>query len=109
MVIILLIANVRRKFSQSLLELRSVGWLLLILGMFFIAGATLSGLWAITTGPISLVSVFRGFQSVFVLIYAAFLSIWLPRILKEEVSKSVLGIKFAAIFLMMIGLYLIQR
>jgi len=81
----------------------------LIVGMFFTAGASLTGLWAITTGPISLVSVFRGFQSVFVLIYALFLSIWLPKILKEEVSKGVLGVKFVAIILMMIGLYLIYQ
>ena len=109
LIIILVVANVRSNVSNSLLSLKSAGWLLLIVGMFFTAGASLTGLWAITTGPISLVSVFRGFQSVFVLIYALFLSIWLPKILKEEVSKGVLGVKFVAIILMMIGLYLIYQ
>jgi len=59
--------------------------------------------------PVSLISVFRGFQSVFVLIYAILFSIWLPKILKEELNKRILGIKAIAIFLMVISLYLIYK
>ena len=108
LVIILVLANVRKRFSKGLSNLKLEGWMLLVLGMFFIALASLSGLWALTTAPVSLHSVFRGFQSVFVLIYAVVLSIWLPKILREEIGKGVLAIKIASITLMLVGLYLIS-
>ena len=108
-ILLLLISDYRGKFVRSLSGLNPSGWTLLILGKFFVAIATLSGFWALTTGPVSLISVFRGFQSVFVLIYAILFSIWLPKILKEELSKSTLGIKAIAILLMMSGLYLIYK
>lgn len=108
LIIISVSATIRSRFSTSLLNLNSVGWMLLTLGMFFIAVASLSGLWALTTAPVSLHSVFRGFQSVFVLIYAVVLSIWLPKILKEEIGKGVLTLKIASITLMLTGLYFIS-
>ena len=108
-ILLLFIVNFRDRFAKGLSNLKPVGWTLLILSMFFIATASLSGFWALTSGPVSLISVLRGFQSVFVLIYAVLFSIWLPKILKEELSKSVLGIKSIAIFLMVIGLYLIYK
>lgn len=108
-ILLLFISNFRNKFVRSLSNLKLAGWTLLILAMFFVATASLSGFWALTTGPVSLISVFRGFQSVFVLIYAILFSIWLPKILKEELNKRILGMKALAIFLMVIGLYLIYK
>lgn len=108
-ILLLLISNFRNRFTRNLSNLKPVGWTLIILAMLFIATASLSGLWALTSGPVSLISVFRGFQSVFVLIYAVLLSIWLPKMLKEELNKRILGIKAIAIFLMVIGLYLIYK
>ena len=105
--LLLLIPSSRRKLTKSLSDLKPTGWILVMLGMFFVTTASLSGLWALTIGPVTLVSVFRGFQSLFVLVYAVLLSIWLPKILKEELSKSVIGIKVVAILLMSVGLYLI--
>ena len=107
LVLILLIASIRDRVIKGFSNLEPVGWRLLIIGMIFIAVASLSGLWALTTGPVSLVSVLRGFQSVFVLIYAIVLSVWLPRILKEEIGKGILTLKIASITLMLIGLYFI--
>lgn len=109
LILLLLISNFRNRFTRSLSDLKPAGWTLLILTMFFVASASLSGFWALTSGPVSLISVFRGFQSVFVLVYAVLFSIWLPKMLKEELNKSVLGIKAIAIFLMVIGLYLIYK
>lgn len=107
--LLLLVPNFRSRFTRSLSNLKVAGWTLLILAMFFVAMASLSGFWALTSGPVSLISVFRGFQSVFVLIYVVLFSVWLPKILKEELSKSILGIKAIAISLMGIGLYLIYK
>ncbi len=108
-ILLLLISDFRGRFVRSLSNLKLVGWVLLILAMFFVATASLSGFWALTSGPVSLISGFRGFQSVFVLIYAILFSIWLPKILKEELNKSTLGIKAIAILLMVIGIYLIYK
>jgi len=108
-ILLLLITNFRNLFTKSLSDLKPVGWVLVILTMFFATTASLSGFWALTSGSASLISVLRGFQSLFVLIYAVIFSIWLPKILKEELSKSVLGIKAMGIFIMMIGLYLIYK
>ena len=108
-ILLLLISNFRDRFTRNLSDLKPAGWTLLVLAKFFVATASLSGFWALTSGPVTLISVLRGFQSIFVLIYAVLFSIWLPKILKEELSKSVLGIKAIAIFLMVIGLYLIYK
>lgn len=106
-ILFLFVANFRSRFTRSLSNLKLAGWILLIFGMFFVATASLSGFWALTSGPVSLISVFRGFQSVFVLIYAVLFSIWLPRILKEELAGGVLLTKIIAIALMILGLYFI--
>lgn len=108
-IMFLLIPSLKNSFLKNISNLNPVGWALLILGMIIVSAASLSGYWALITGPVTLISVLRGFQSVFVLIFAVLLSIWLPKILKEELSKSVLGIKIVAIFLMFLGLYLIYQ
>ncbi len=107
LVLILLVVSIRNRVFKGFSNLKSVGWRLLIIGMVFTAAASLSGLWAITNGPVSLVSVLRGFQSIFVLIYAIVLSVWLPKILREEIGKGVLILKIASITLMLIGIYFI--
>lgn len=107
LVLLLLISKFRNRFTKSISNVKQAGWVLLILSMLLVAGASLSGFWALTSGPVTLISVLRGFQSVFVLIYAIFLSIWLPKILKEELAGGVLLTKVIAIFLMIFGLYFI--
>jgi len=107
LVIISILPKIRNRFIKNLSSLKSMGWMLLGSAVILVTIASLSGLWAITGGPVSLVSVMRGFQSIFTLIYAVFLSIWLPKILKEELGAQNLGLKLAAILLMVAGLYLI--
>ncbi|MBI2107823.1 EamA family transporter [Candidatus Woesearchaeota archaeon] len=62
---------------------------------------------AILLGPVSLVSVFVGFQSLFVLVIAAFLSVKLPMFIKESLDLKTMGAKTIAIMIMMAGLYLL--
>ncbi len=57
--------------------------------------------------PASLVSVFQGFQPLFLLIEGITLSLWLPKIIKELVSAKTIGIKLTATLGIFIGLYLI--
>jgi len=55
----------------------------------------------------SIVNVLSGFQPFFVLVFGIILSIWYPKILKEEVSKKVLFQKIMSIVFMFLGLYFI--
>lgn len=61
---------------------------------------------ALSLGPVSLVSTFTGLQPFFVLVYVVFLSIFLPRILKEEIGKQTILLKFLAVILIFLGTYL---
>ena len=97
----------RNSFTREFSNLNIKGWLIVGLAAIFIAGAYLSGLWAFRTGSVSLISVLRGFQSIFVFIFSLTLSIWLPKILKEELTSGVLLTKVIAISLMLAGLFLI--
>lgn len=97
----------RNSFTREFSNLNITGWLIVGLASVFIAGAYLSGLWAFRTGSASLISVLRGFQSIFVFIFSLVLSIWLPKILKEELSGGALLTKVIAISLMLVGLFFI--
>lgn len=62
---------------------------------------------AAASGYITLVESLASTQSFFVLLLTVFLSIFYPKILKEEIGKSTVLIKFIAIILMFIGVILI--
>ena len=62
---------------------------------------------AVAAGAASIVSVLSSFQSVFVLIMAIFISIWFPKILKEELTSSTIALKIISIILITIGLWMV--
>ncbi len=62
---------------------------------------------ALSLAPASLVSSLMSTQPFFVLLYATLLSVYAPRILKEEISGQILLLKFIAIVMMSAGGYLI--
>ena len=62
---------------------------------------------ALLLGPVTLVTVFISFQSLFVLIIATLLSIKYPLFIKEAIDVKTLSIKLIAIALMAVGLYLL--
>ncbi len=63
-----------------------------------------SAYFALSLIPASIVSLLGGSQPVFVLLYGIILSLWFPKILKEVISKKVLGQKIFSIILIFIGL-----
>ena len=63
---------------------------------------------AISLGPVTLVSVFISFQSLFVLLIATFLSLKFPLFVKESIDIKTIGIKLVAIALMAFGLFLLS-
>jgi drug/metabolite transporter (DMT)-like permease len=72
----------------------------------YVAG-TLCSLVALSLVNASLASSLFGLQPFFVFFYTLFLSIFLPRILKEEINRSIVSLKISAIALMLIGTWLV--
>lgn len=58
--------------------------------------------------PVALVSVIGSTQPLFVMIYGIILSVWFPHIVKEDIQKSTILVKLAAIILIIIGVSTVQ-
>ncbi|MFH0977794.1 MAG: EamA family transporter [Candidatus Woesearchaeota archaeon] len=67
----------------------------------------IAGSFAVALGSPSIVSALGGFQPLFVLVFAVLLSLWLPKVLKEELAPGTLAMKLLAILLMFAGLWLV--
>ncbi|PIP29612.1 hypothetical protein COX27_00485 [Candidatus Kuenenbacteria bacterium CG23_combo_of_CG06-09_8_20_14_all_36_9] len=63
--------------------------------------------YAIFLGSVTLVQALQGIQYVFIFIFAVLLTTFLPKIIKEEMTKEILMQKIIAIILIIIGLYFI--
>lgn len=74
--------------------------------IIFFFGALLITL-ALVTGPATLVNSLSNLQPFFVFLFAIVLSLFFPRILKEETKGSVLVMKIIAMVLMFVGVLLI--
>lgn len=70
------------------------------------AGVVFSYL-AIQRAPVSLVTLFEGFEPLFVILFISALSIFFPHLLKEVIDKKTITIKILSALLMLLGLYLI--
>ncbi len=97
----------REKYQS---EFKSINWRLIFI-VIFIAICSRFGLFlntrAISLGPVSLVSALEGFQTIFVFIIAALLTIFVPRIMKEEFDRKNLVLKLVALVLMLGGIGLL--
>jgi uncharacterized membrane protein len=80
---------------------------LVFIGEFFSASATISFFIAMSLGYVSLTSAIESLYSFFVFIFVIILSLFLPKILKEDISKQNILLKLMAIALIFIGTYLI--
>ena len=99
--------KLRTRFTKEFSNLPPKGLLIIVLGITLIALAYFTSFLAFSTGLVSIISVLRGFQSLFVLIFSIALSLWFPKILKEELAGKVLLTKILAIAVMLVGLYFI--
>lgn len=62
------------------------------------------GAYATTLAPIALVGVLSSTQPFFVFLFAVILSIWFPRIIKEDLSRKVVLTKLVAMLVMFVGI-----
>ena len=68
---------------------------------------TICSLLAMSLGYASLVSTLGGLQHFFVFIYMLVVSLFVPHVLKEEISRNVVALKMFAIVLMFVGTWLL--
>jgi drug/metabolite transporter (DMT)-like permease len=96
---------IRKDFSVFIKKIRPVG-LVSSSEVFNIAGLLFTTI-AYSVSFVGLVKALASTQDFFVLFFAVIISIFYPKILKEEINKSVLIFKIIAIILIFIGAYLI--
>jgi len=63
---------------------------------------------ALQRGPVSLVAIVSTFETIFVFIFSIILSIFIPKIIKEDINRKTIGTKIVSILLMIAGLCLIS-
>jgi len=99
----------KQKFRKSFVELARGSWHLVLTTNLLGAAFDVAVIYAISLGPISLISPLLQTQGMFLLAYTVLVARFFPGILKEEVGLKVTGIKFLAILLILAGVYLIGR
>lgn len=97
----------RKSFFTENLKLPSKTWVIMTGNQSITIIAELSASLAFSLAPVALVSVITGTQPLFTLIFAIIVSKFFPHILKEDITKGTLGLKFSSIFLIIAGLLLI--
>ncbi len=95
-----------KKTSKSKSKQKSAGGKFLI-GQACGGASALLIQYAISLGSVSLVQALQGLQYAFVFLIVLTLTTFLPKILKEEMSKEIFFQKVLAVFLIFIGLYFI--
>ncbi len=106
--LLLIIPKYRERFIHDVKQANPQIWGILSLNECIVVLAQLSGSFALLLAPIALVSVIGSTQPLFVLTYGVILSVWFPHIIKEDLQKSTILVKFAAIILIIIGVYVIN-
>lgn len=106
-IMLLGIPSIRRVFVKQIIEIRSIAGLLIFNNGISLM-AQMSGAFALSLTSAPLVSIVGGTQPIMVLAIGYILSKWFPRILEEDIRKSVVGFKLLMIFFIIIGVYLIN-
>ena len=109
--IFLLNPSLRKAIFKGKIALQKKTALIFLSNQAAGGGANILQNWAVALAPLSyiaFINALQGIQYLFLLIFAAFLSLKLPQILKEEISKEILFQKIIAILLIGGGLVLLS-
>jgi len=97
----------RREFTETVHTVGKRAFFLVLVGEAVYFLGTICWLIAASMGYVSLVSAFAGLQHFFVFIYVLLSSLFVPKLLKEEMTRGVIALKISAIALMFAGTWLI--
>jgi len=100
----------RNQFKQQHV---SVGYPISLIAIIIIVAllsraGIVANLKAISLGPVALVGATEGFQSLFVFIIAVLLTLFFPKIIKEEIDKKNVLLKIGALILMVFGVVVLS-
>lgn len=96
-----------KRFLVQFKEISSGTWLVVGSNELIYFFGNVSRFYAVSLGPIALVSVIGGTTPFFVLLFGLIISLWFPYIVKEDISKSTIGLKILATILIFLGAWLI--
>jgi len=91
------LAKVNKKDFSLVLSADTLG----LVGMIFLYIA-------IQLGPVSLVGLIEGSQIIITMIFSVFLTLFFPKIIKEDISRNSLLIKASAVMIMFMGVFLLS-
>jgi len=98
----------RREFTETVPAVGKRALFVMFVGEGVYFLGTICWLIAASMGYVSLVSAFAGLQHFFVFIYVLLSSLFVPELLKEEISRGVIALKISAIALMFAGTWLVS-
>ena len=96
--------KLRKDIKSNLKKHGNILLLMVFAVVIFETAGAFFNQWALSLGPASLVFSTEGFQSLFVFIIAILLSIFYPKIIKEEIDRKNILLKISALVLMMCGI-----
>ena len=105
--VLLLFSKPRNAFVKSVSHLGARTFFTTLAGEGSYILGTIFLLIASSLGYVSLVSALAGLQQFFVFVFMVLLSVFVPTILKEDISRNVLTLKIFAISLMFVGTWLV--
>jgi len=97
----------RREFTEAVSAVGKRAFLVVFVGEGVYFLGTICWLIAASMGYVSLVSALAGLQHFFVFIYVLLSSLFVPQLLKEEMTTGVIVLKISAIALMFAGTWLV--
>jgi uncharacterized membrane protein len=97
----------RKALTETIASLGKRVFVVTFVGEGMYVSGTLCSLVALSLVEAPLASAFFGLQPFYVFFYILFLSLFLPKILKEDISKTSVSLKIVAIALMFVGTWLI--
>lgn len=106
-ILLLSLSKLRKEFAETILTVGKKAVFTTFIGEGLYVIGTICSLAALSLVDASLASALFGLQPFYVFFYILFLSLFLPRILNENVSRSIILLKISAITLMFIGTWLV--
>lgn len=105
--LMILVPKIRKEFISDVKRSKAVVYAVRITTSMLYLVAMLSFYFAISMAPISIVSAMPSVQPAFVLLYVLLFSAFLPKILREENTRSAIILKALAVILIFIGTWAI--
>jgi len=104
-----IMAGITQRGNNKSKEVRRKDQIFVVGNQIVGAGGSVLQNYAISLGPIALINALQGTQYAFLLLMGFLITVWRPRLLKENITPVAIVLKLAAILLISLGLYFVTR